>query len=239
MALAAFTQPRVTNMLAAAALLSPISYLDHITSNFINKAAHYYIDKMVKTMGLREFNLRNDIGVELMDWVCGRQDVDCGDFLSALTGPNCCFNRTRIPYYLQFEPHSTSLKNLGHLAQMIRRGTFSKFDYGYIGNLQHYTRFTPPAYDLTTIPGSLPMWMASGGNDALSDPIDVIRTVDQLQTKPQMVCLPEYGHIDFILSIRAKKDLYDSMISFFRSHAGECEIGVRQVLKSRKDLSDA
>ena len=76
MGLAAFTQPVVTDMLAAAALLSPISYLDHITSAFINVAAHHYIDKMVKTMGVREFNLRNEVGVRLMDYVCERGDVD-------------------------------------------------------------------------------------------------------------------------------------------------------------------
>lgn len=204
--------------------MSPISYLNHINSAFLNLAAHQYIDKMVKSMGVQEFNLRNEVGVELVDWVCQRDDVDCGDFLKAITGPNCCFNGTRIPYYLQFEPHSTSLKNLGHLAQMIRRGTFSKYDYGYMGNLQHYSKFTPPAYNLTLIPKTLPMWMASGGCDALADPVDVLHTVEQLQTKPEMVTLPNYGHLDFILSFRAKEDLYDSMIAFFKSNLGSTKL---------------
>ncbi|KAH9573097.1 hypothetical protein CY35_02G188500 [Sphagnum magellanicum] len=163
MGMAAFTQTHVTDMVAAAALLSPITYLDHITSPFFSKAAHHHLDWMVKTMGVREFNLRNDLGVELVDWVCQRDDVDCGDFLTALTGANCCFNTTRIPYYLQFEPQSTSLKNLGHLAQMIRRGTFSMYDYGYFGNLQHYFKLQPPEYNLSAIPETLPLWMASGG----------------------------------------------------------------------------
>lgn len=228
--LASFTQPAVTDMLAAAALLSPISYLDHISSNFINSAAHHYIDRMVKTMGLREFNLRSEVGVRLMDWVCQREDVDCGDLLAAITGPNCCFNVTRIPYYLQFEPHSTSLKNLAHLAQMIRRGTFCKYDYGFVGNLQHYLSLTPPNYDLTTIPGSLPLWMASGGNDALADPVDVVHTIEQLQRKPEIVVLPDYGHIDFILSIQAKVDLYDGIVAFFRAHADRCKAGISQVI---------
>lgn len=232
MGLASFSQPVVTDMLAAAALLSPISYLDHISSAFINSAAHHYIDRMVKTMGVREFNLRNEVGVKLMDYVCAREDVDCGDLLAAITGPNCCFNGTRIPHYLQFEPHSTSLKNLAHLAQMIRRGTFSKYDYGYLGNLQHYLSLSPPPYDLTLIPESLPLWMASGGNDALADPVDVIRTIQQLKSVPEVVVLPEYGHIDFVLSIRAKEDLYDSMIAFFRAHADQSDFkGIAQVTR--------
>ncbi|KAG0631120.1 hypothetical protein M758_1G228500 [Ceratodon purpureus] len=231
MGLASFSQPVVTDMLAAAALLSPITYLDHISSNFINAAAHHYIDRMVKTMGVREFNLRNEVGVKLMDYVCQREDVDCGNLLAAITGPNCCFNGTRIPYYLQFEPHSTSLKNLAHLAQMIRRGTFAKYDYGILGNLQHYLSLSPPDYDLTIIPESLPLWMASGGNDALADPVDVIRTIEQLRSTPEVIVLPEYGHIDFVLSIQAKEDLYDSMIAFFRAHADRCVLGPAQVTR--------
>lgn len=220
MGLASFSNPAVTETLAAAALLSPITYLDHISSNFLNAAAHHYIDRMVKTMGVREFNLRNEAGVRLLDYVCQRGDVDCGDLLAAITGPNCCFNATRIPYYLQFEPHSTSLKNLAHLAQMVRRGTFARYDYGVLGNLQHYLSVSPPAYDLGRIPDSLPLWMASGGNDALADPVDVLRTIQALGRKPEvMLVLPEYGHIDFVLSIQAKQDLYDSMIAFFRAHA--------------------
>ncbi|KAJ7544203.1 hypothetical protein O6H91_09G069400 [Diphasiastrum complanatum] len=115
--LAALTQPKVIDMVAAAALLSPITYLDHITSKFLHRAASMYIDKLVKTMGLQEFNLRNNIGVEFVDLVCASEDVDCGNLLTAITGPNCCFNNSRIPYYLQYEPQSTSLKNMQHLAQ--------------------------------------------------------------------------------------------------------------------------
>lgn len=222
--LASFSQPVVTDMLAAAALLSPISYLGHITSSFINTAAHHYIDRMVKTMGIREFNLRNEVGVKLMDYMCERGDVDCGDLLASITGPNCCFNATRIPHYLQFEPHSTSLKNMAHLAQMVRRGTFTKYDYGYLGNLQHYLSLTPPPYDLGLIPESLPLWMASGGNDALADPVDVVHTMREIKSTPEMVDLPDYGHLDFVLSIQAKEDLYDSMIAFFRAHADRSHI---------------
>lgn len=66
----------------------------------------------------------------------GRVGCGCKHVLSAVSevrlpnfstsccsaGPNCCFNNSRIPYYLEYEPHSTSVKNLAHLAQSI--GTF-------------------------------------------------------------------------------------------------------------------
>ncbi|KAL3698813.1 hypothetical protein R1sor_012889 [Riccia sorocarpa] len=217
---AAFTQDRVGDFVAAAALLSPITYLNHINCAFCNIAAHYYVERMVKTMGIREFNLRNELGVELVDRVCASPKVDCENLLASITGANCCFNSTRIPYYTQYEPHSTSLKNLAHLAQMVRQGTFEMYDYGKLGNLLRYFRFSPPAYDLSKIPKSLPIWMSWGGNDALADPVDVAHTMEELPSKPELVYVEDYGHIDFILSTRAKADVYDSLVAFFRAQLG-------------------
>jgi lysosomal acid lipase/cholesteryl ester hydrolase len=93
------------------------------------------------------------------------------------------------------------------------------YDYGYFGNLQHYLKLQPPEYNLSAIPETLPLWMASGGEDALADPVDVLHMLEKLRIKPDMIYLADYGHIDFILSIRAKADVYDSMIDFFKSHA--------------------
>lgn len=44
MSLAAFTQPEIVNMVAAAALLCPISYLDHITSPFVRDMVFMHLD---------------------------------------------------------------------------------------------------------------------------------------------------------------------------------------------------
>lgn len=44
MSLAAFTQPGIVKMVAAAALLCPISYLDHITSPFVRDLVFMHLD---------------------------------------------------------------------------------------------------------------------------------------------------------------------------------------------------
>lgn len=75
----------------------------------------------------------------------------------------------------------------------------------------------PPAFDLSLIPKSLPLWMGYGDQDALADVTDVEHTLKELQSKPELLYLENYGHIDFLLSTYAKKDVYDSMIGFFRS----------------------
>lgn len=100
---------------------------------------------------------------------------------------------------------------------MIRQGTFSQYDYGFFKNLRLYGQRKPPAFDLTRIPKSLPLWMSYGGNDALADVIDVQHTLNELQSTPELVYLENYGHMDFILSINGKEDLYKSLIGFFRS----------------------
>lgn len=214
---AAFTQPEMVNMIAGAALLSPISYLGHITSSFAWTAVNMHLDEIMISMGMHQIDFRSIAVFQLLDDMCTKEGKKCGNLLTSITGPNCCFNNSRIDFYLKYEPHPTSTKNLKHLFQMIRKGTFEKFDYGLLGNLKRYGSITPTSYDISNIPISLPMWMAYGGNDALADLVDVNRTLSELKSKPELVYVDNYGHLDFVLSVQAKADLYDSMVKFFRS----------------------
>lgn len=216
MSLAAFTQPDIVEMVEAAALLCPISYLNHVSAPLVLEMVNVHLDQMILAMGIHQLNFRSDLGVHLLDSVCDGH-IDCNNLLSSITGDNCCFNDSRVEFYLEYEPHPSSSKNLNHLFQMIRRGTFAKYDYGMLKNLKKYGHFQPPTFDLKDIPESLPLWMGYGGNDALADVTDVKHTLKELSSKPELLYLENYGHIDFLLSVKAKKDVYDSMISFFRS----------------------
>lgn len=150
-----------------------------------------------------------------------------------------------MDFYLDYEPHPSSAKNFHHLFQsmlciviskntisshhpfstliiifflaVIRKGTFSKYDYGILKNLIEYGQLKPPAFDLGLIPKSLPLLMAYGGNDALADVADFQHTLKELQSTPQLVYLENYGHVDFIVSTTAKEDFHDQLIGFFRS----------------------
>ncbi|PKA49876.1 Triacylglycerol lipase 1 [Apostasia shenzhenica] len=219
MALAAFTMKDTVEMVEAAALLCPISYLAHISSKFVLRAVSMHLDQMLLSLGIHQLNFRSNIGVEILDSLCDGF-VDCGNLLRSITGDNCCFNASRVDYYLQYEPHPSSTKNLHHLFQMIRKGTFAKYDYGWWGNLKHYHRLSPPAFDLADIPESLPLWMGYGGNDALADVTDINRTINELRSKPQLLFINSYGHIDFILSPNAKDDVYGDLMRFLGSAKG-------------------
>ncbi|KAH0457921.1 hypothetical protein IEQ34_013236 [Dendrobium chrysotoxum] len=216
MALAAFTMPDMVKMVEAAALLCPISYLDHISSNFVLRAVSMHLDQMLLSLGVHQLNFRSKIGVEIMDSLCDGH-LDCGNLLGAITGDNCCFNATRVEYYLEYEPHSSSTKNLHHLFQMIRKGTFAKYDFGWWENLKRYHSLHPPAFNLGDIPESLPLWIGYGGNDALADLTDLKRTIKELKSKPEQLYIESYGHVDFVFSVKAKVDVYGDLIRFLRS----------------------
>ncbi|KAL6347076.1 hypothetical protein AAG906_012327 [Vitis piasezkii] len=176
MALAAFTQPEIVEMVEAAALLCPISYLEHVSAQFVLRMVNMHLDQMILAMGIHQLNFRSNVGVYLLNSVC-EGHFDCNDLLSSITGENCCFNNSRIDYYLGYEPHPSSSKNLHHLFQMIRAGTFAKYDYGIWRNLKHYGQVNPPRFDLNSIPKSLPIWMGYGGSDALADLTDFNHTL--------------------------------------------------------------
>lgn len=99
---------------------------------------------------------------------------------------------------------------------VIRKGTFAHYDYGIFKNLKIYGQLKPPEFDLSRIPASLPLWMGYGGNDALADVTDVKHTLKELRSKAELLYLRNYGHIDFLLSVKAKEDVYTQMIDFFR-----------------------
>ncbi|KAH1231000.1 Sodium/proton antiporter 1 [Glycine max] len=277
--LAAFTQPEIVEKVEAAALLSPISYLDHVSAPLVLRMVKMHIDEMILTMGIHQLNFKSEWGASLLVSLCDTR-LSCNDMLSSITGKNCCFNESRVEFYLEQEPHPSSSKNLNHLFQshtsvqrlvlasnchhflaggepkdgcteilviylifdllrnqyscaiiilnisvsddfvcsiVIRKGTYSKYDYGKLKNLIEYGKFNPPKFDLSRIPKSLPLWMAYGGNDALADITDFQHTLKELPSPPEVVYLENYGHVDFILSLQAKQDLYDPMISFFKS----------------------
>ncbi|XP_075487540.1 triacylglycerol lipase 1 isoform X1 [Primulina tabacum] len=216
MSLAAFTQPDIVKMVEAAALLCPISYLEHVNAPFVLRLVKMHLDEAILDIGIHELNFKSEWGTRIMDMMCDGH-LDCDDMLTSITGKNCCFNSSRIDSYLEFEPHPSSSKNLHHLFQMIRKGTFSMYDYGIWKNLMRYNRLKPPVFDLSSIPNSLPIWMGYGGNDALADVADVQHTLKELGSKPNVLYLENYGHLDFLLSTKSKEDVYDSMVAFFSS----------------------
>ncbi|KAJ7524947.1 hypothetical protein O6H91_17G028900 [Diphasiastrum complanatum] len=218
-AFASFTQSSVVSLVKKAVMLSPIAYLRHVTAPLLEVAAWLFADEILLLAGVYEFSVENEGGRRFTDMVCKSAQLKCydGSLLSLITGPNCCMNTSRMPYYTIYEVQSTSMKNIAQMAQLVRSGGFSRFDYGLFGNLAHYRSIFPSSYDLSAIPADLPIMLAHGGQDTLADKVDVSDLIASLQGDPQVILVPEYAHGDFVLALNATTEVYDKVLNFFNS----------------------
>ncbi|XP_059282744.1 triacylglycerol lipase 2-like [Lycium ferocissimum] len=222
-ALASFSEGRQIDKVKSAALLSPIAYLSHMTTALGEIAAKAFVGEITTIFGLAEFNPKSGPVNKLLKFFCAQPGVDCYDLMTALTGKNCCLNASTVELFLNEEPQSTSTKNMVHLAQTVRDGILSKYDYGSNYNLAHYGEAKPPKYNLANIPRDLPLFLSYGGQDALSDGKDVETLLDYLKfhdvDKLHVQYIKNYAHADFIMGITAKDLVYNQIISFFRNYA--------------------
>jgi lysosomal acid lipase/cholesteryl ester hydrolase len=139
-----------------------------------------------------------------------------GGVVNIVAGTNCCVNHTRFTYYLEWEPQPTSTKDMQHLAQMVRSGLFSFYDYGTEGNLKVYNQTKPPLYNLATIPKELPLFLISGGNDLLADPEDVEKLQSDLLGDVTALQIANYSHADLLVSYRANIDVNAPILAYFK-----------------------
>lgn len=103
-----------------------------------------------------------------------------------------------------------------HLAQLVRQGYASKFDYGEEGNLQRYASEKPPTY-LKPEHLRIPITFVSGEKNACFLPQSTLATFDWLRDahgdalyKRRVV--PGYGHIDGFMGSRASREVYPHFI---------------------------
>jgi lysosomal acid lipase/cholesteryl ester hydrolase len=54
----------------------------------------------------------------------------------------------------------------------------------------------------------------------LADVTGVERTVQELRSTPEMLYIGGYGHIDFVMSVKAKDDVYVDLMRFLRAKQG-------------------
>ncbi|KAM7271257.1 hypothetical protein ACFE04_030471 [Oxalis oulophora] len=214
------SQNQLVNMLRSAALLSPIAYVGQVTSPLATNAAKFNIAEKMQQWGINEFDPTGDSVTKLLKEICEMPGVDCTHLLTSFTGENCCLNSSIVEIFLQHEPQSTSTKNLIHLSQMMRGGGINMYDYNdEQENIKHYGQTKPPAYDMTSIPNDVPLFLSYGGADALSDVQDVNHLFDNLKDhdgdKLVKHYIDGYAHADFVMAANAKQDVYDPLMAFF------------------------
>jgi hypothetical protein len=109
----------------------------------------------------------------------------CENLVFAVCGKNPekgnDLNTTRLDIYVSHTPAGTSVQNMAHWAQMVRKNRFGKFDYGKKKNLIRYGNDQPPRYPLDLIKTNIALF--SGGEDVLANTADVERLAKELNPK--------------------------------------------------------
>ncbi|KAL6509178.1 hypothetical protein OROGR_022488 [Orobanche gracilis] len=205
----------------SAALLSPIAYTSNITSPLLQAAAKSLFGEIGAIFGVAEFDPKGLEAADFIQSLCAI--VECDDLVTALTGRNCCLNKTIFANFVKDDPQSTATKNLVHFSQSVRSGVLSKYDYGTHKNRQIYGAAQPPVYDLSKIPPDFPLFISYGGQDALTNIKDVDRLLDTLKSthdkdKMQVQYIKEYAHVDFIMGVNAYDRVYNHIIDFFKKY---------------------
>ncbi|KAL4588951.1 hypothetical protein LXL04_001851 [Taraxacum kok-saghyz] len=223
MGMAAFSKGDLVSMTRSAALLSPVAYVGQITSPLGRTAAENFLAETLRWLGLHEFNPKGDAVTKLLKKICANPRIDCTNLLNSFTGKNCCLKPSIVDIFLDHEPQSSSTKNLIHIAQMIREGTISMYDYKDGGqNRRRYGQSTPPAYNIANIPKNLPLFMSYGGADSLSDVEDMkhlLRTLKNHDKNKIVVQFrKDYAHADFVMGINARQVVYEPLMAFFKLH---------------------
>ncbi|XP_072399740.1 lipase 3-like isoform X2 [Diabrotica undecimpunctata] len=119
---------------------------------------------------------------------------------------------TDLPSILSTLVNTISLKQILHYAQLILSGNFQKYDYGPKVNKEKYNISSPPLYNIQNI--KYPVALFSGKTDKLVTPEDVkllakiLPNVAYYSTVP----LPDFTHIDFILSKSTKSFVYKPIL---------------------------
>jgi len=199
--------------------LAPIAYVGHISSVVLQTMATLHVDTILKDLGFNHFLVQSEALAVFIDSTC---DVDyhvCDDIMCSIMGCDPTnWNNSRWDVYGNLDPAGTSIQNMNHWGQGVRKDNFCYYDYGTgHDNEKHYGQRDPPCYNLANMVA--PVALFSGGMDDLADPTDVSRLISELN--PNVIIYQDeisyYSHMDFVWGLDAYTVLYPQIISLINS----------------------
>ncbi|KAE8750091.1 Lipase 3-like [Frankliniella occidentalis] len=205
--------------------LAPVSYMTQVQSPLLRVAALLStpLGAAANLVGIREFLPNNLLFTLAGQVLCKERAITqalCYNIMFLCTGFNSPqLNLTLLPTLLAHMPAGASVKTLIHYGQLIRSGTFRRYDYGLVRNLWHYGSTRPPAYNLDNV--RVPVSLHYSDNDWVSGPRDVHALYDSLPNRNGRfrVKLPQFNHVDFLWGVDAPSLVYDTLTEILESQA--------------------
>lgn len=229
------SQPDLAQKVNVAIMMAPVTFLGHITSQPVEAMARLQADQMFEKLGSKEFLPQRRAASDLYGKMCSQTPTFCLQAIEAVCGYNDAnINLTRLPLYLTYTPAGTSVQNMVHWAQGVRRKVeddpkFAKYDYGSVCvdpfgsarpcNQDMYGTEEPPVYDLKDI--KTPIAIFSGGEDLLSDSRDIDALTNALPREyiAEVLIEQSYEHLDFVWGMDAHVLIYPSVMRLLKHYS--------------------
>lgn len=127
------------------------------------------------------------------------------------------FFQTKIPILLGHTPAGSSIRQLAHYSQTIRRNVFARFDFDPITNLLKYGRFTPPPFDMSRV--TVPAYIHYGLADRETNFRDLYILADRLANTIGMFRAKRetFNHYDFAWASDAKTQIYERLFELMKA----------------------
>lgn len=218
-------KPEYNDKIRVATLMAPPAYMTHV-KGVIAWLAPYSdnLDLVLTLLGKGEFLPSRNITDEWVELFCDEEAVTaeiCYNLLFLIVGPDSeLINKEYLPVILAHTPAGTSVHTINHYAQLIMSGGFHMYDYGFLGNQNHYGQSSPPDFNLANV--QIPVALFWGQNDWLATPEDVAILAPQLPNLilNQRVPFDNFNHLDFVWAINADELVYFQLMDVLADYGG-------------------
>jgi len=213
-----FEDPEISKNVNIFIALAPVAWVHHSSSKLLNVLADLDAQYLVELLGVKDFAPDSTILKLLLPEICGFSPSTCDNVLGLVMGWNTTdLNNTRLPVLTAHEPSGTSMQNIMHWSQLVKKELFQAYDYLTPGdNMKHYNSSTPPVYNPSLI--TIPTALFYGGLDALADPTDVATLIPLLKNLVYLYEEPYYAHMDFIWGVDAKVKIYPAVVDLLKKY---------------------
>jgi len=211
------TQPELAANVSLFIALAPVAFVNHQTSILLTILSDLDAVVLFELLGYEDFLPSTAFIREFAGDFCSHPDLAwaCADVIFILCGYDTTnLNNTRIPFYVDYTPAGTSVRNMAHWSQLAQSGKFRMYDYGVVENYVVYGSLTPPDYPLQNLTAP-PIAFFNGLKDDLADPTDVQNLINALPASNKPIFMntqPTYQHLDFTWGENAYELIYPDVV---------------------------
>ncbi|XP_055375835.1 uncharacterized protein LOC129608376 [Condylostylus longicornis] len=211
-------KPEYSKKIKSMHALAPVAFISEIRSPFIRTLVMFFdfFKSATQFLSIDEFLPNTKFLVKSSQTICHEKAITnsvCSNILFLIAGFNSeQLNKTMLPVMLSHTPSGASTKQLMHFGQLIRTGSFRKYDFDFMANSQRYGQFMPPDYNLDMV--QVPVALYYSSNDWLVSLCGVEKLANSLPKviDKYLVPMPEFNHLDFVWAVDGKKLLYNRII---------------------------